>query len=48
MMIEDEENKVKGSVKQTHSALMAHVMHKRTLSKEIVSKRQVGVRTSHN
>ena len=48
MMVEDEENNGKGSVKQTHSALMAHVMHKRTLSKEIVSKRQVGVRTSHN
>ena len=35
-------------MKQTHSALMAHVMHKRTLSKEIASKRQVGIRTSHN
>ena len=27
---------------------MAHVMHKRTQSKEMILKRQAGVRTSHN
>jgi hypothetical protein len=38
----------KTGVQQTHSALMAHVMHKRTQSKEMILKRQAGVRTSHN
>ena len=45
---EDSLHTGKSSVQQTHSALMAHVMHKRTQSKEMMLKRQAGVRTSYN
>ena len=48
MMEEGGNPSINSSNHQTHSALMAHVMHKRTQSKEMMAKRQAGVRTSYN
>ena len=43
-----EEEPVMSNGNQPHSAIMAHVMHKRNQSKEMNMKRQSGVRTSQN